>query len=576
MAYRIFYSYQSDIPKKLNQVFIRDAISAAIKKITQHKIEVLIEGFYGIGGNPPLAEAMLKQSKESDIFIGDVTFTSSRIWQSKCSEFSEDAKTYLIEIEKPVDLKPAPNPNVLLETGYSWALKSFNRTILVMNEAFGKPSKLPVDMKGLRWPITYNLSEERFTKNAKFKKEFEQLRNALESAIIDAIKSSIEYQTEKWEPFRLNAQLKKRHSYPYKMTSALELKLKELRKRLLNYRSPIRLGGAQGSGKSRMAHELFNQNGDIDEHEYNTNVLYYDLGGTAFTDISKQIVSLTSLNQLKIVVLDNCERKIHDRLSEELKNTNIRLLTIKPNHDGSSTDFPDIIIEKDISISVNEEIITERFQGINVDFLIENTKGNLNITIPVLESQLKEEDINKGVVEMTKAIIGQPNLEKGALTFLGLLNVMKHIGVANSYNYQLKIIREAFMPEISEDNVEEIIEGLMTLNLIYKQGDFVVAKYENQQIVDNWWENNKIHIDKIITKISDERILIRFLDRILLVLDEEQIDELAEVLFNIDGLMRDKDFLEKNNSNIVLDKFVVDYPEKVADIMFVKLDTELK
>src|SRR5690554_3216425 len=130
MGYRIFYSYQSDIDKKLNLKFIREAINDAISKITDYDIEPLIEGFYGVGGNPPLADKMLQQSQSSDIFIGDVTFTSSKIWHNPLS-LVENEKSYSLEIPKG-DLKPSPNPNVLIETGFSWALKSYERTILVM------------------------------------------------------------------------------------------------------------------------------------------------------------------------------------------------------------------------------------------------------------------------------------------------------------------------------------------------------------------------------------------------------------------------------------------------------------
>ena len=213
MGYRIFYSYQSDVEKKLNHAFIRDAINDAIARITEFSIGSLIEGFYGVGGNPPLAQVMFDQSKGSDIFIGDVTFTSSKIWQSQGVKVEEDANTYLIEIDKPINLKPAPNPNVLLEAGYSWALKSHYRTILVLNEAFGRPSELPVDMQGLRWPITYNLCETRYNKASKQKKEKDNLVNALEFAIRDAINSSIEYQIKRWRPLVINNNWKKDHKY---------------------------------------------------------------------------------------------------------------------------------------------------------------------------------------------------------------------------------------------------------------------------------------------------------------------------------------------------------------------------
>ncbi|MBL4879738.1 MAG: hypothetical protein JKX82_00305, partial [Oleispira sp.] len=264
MGYRIFYSYQSDISKKLNLIFIRDAINAAIKKIKHHKIEPLIEGFYGIGGNPPLVEAMLKQSQGTDIFIGDVTFTSSKIWQSQGVNFHEDAKTYLIEIEKPTDLKPAPNPNVLLETGYSWALKTFNRTILVMNEAFGSPSQLPVDMKGLRWPITYNLSEDRFDKKSKFNKEFEQLTDAFEFAINDAINSSIEYQESLLSPFQLYYAWEKESRNDFILTKKIEKIISEIRAQVIQDNKPIRIVGPAKSGKSRILFVIFRKNGSLE------------------------------------------------------------------------------------------------------------------------------------------------------------------------------------------------------------------------------------------------------------------------------------------------------------------------
>ncbi len=167
MGYRIFYSYQSDIKKELNKSFIKDAIENAVSQITDYEIEPLVEGFYGVSGNPPLLETMLKQSLNSDIFIGDLTFTMSKVWHNPIG-ITEDDKSILVEIPKG-DLKPSPNPNVLIETGYSWAIKKYERTILIMNEAFGKPSELPVDMRNLRRPITYNLSEERYSNATKNK-----------------------------------------------------------------------------------------------------------------------------------------------------------------------------------------------------------------------------------------------------------------------------------------------------------------------------------------------------------------------------------------------------------------------
>ena len=47
----------------------------------------------------------------------------------------------------------SPNPNVLVETGYSWGKKDYGRTILIINKAFGDPNDLPIDMRHVRWPV---------------------------------------------------------------------------------------------------------------------------------------------------------------------------------------------------------------------------------------------------------------------------------------------------------------------------------------------------------------------------------------------------------------------------------------
>ena len=38
MEYRLFYSYQSDSPKSINERFVENAIKAAIEKIKETKI----------------------------------------------------------------------------------------------------------------------------------------------------------------------------------------------------------------------------------------------------------------------------------------------------------------------------------------------------------------------------------------------------------------------------------------------------------------------------------------------------------------------------------------------------------
>ena len=77
MKYNIFYSYQSDIDKDINEKFIGDALRKAAGSIKFCAFDI-IKGFDGTSGNKPLAQTMFEQSFNSNIFVGDLSFTSSR------------------------------------------------------------------------------------------------------------------------------------------------------------------------------------------------------------------------------------------------------------------------------------------------------------------------------------------------------------------------------------------------------------------------------------------------------------------------------------------------------------------
>jgi hypothetical protein len=148
MALTIFYSWQSDLPNKLNRGFIEDALKKAIEYVGQN-IEVqealrdeklkMDKDTIGIPGSPPIVDTILDKISCCAIFVADLTF-----------------------VGKTEGGRLIPNPNVLIE--YGWALKELghNRIIRIMNAAFGEPTwdSLPFDMRHLRFPISYSLTEE--------------------------------------------------------------------------------------------------------------------------------------------------------------------------------------------------------------------------------------------------------------------------------------------------------------------------------------------------------------------------------------------------------------------------------
>ncbi|MBD3862318.1 hypothetical protein [Olleya marilimosa] len=564
MSYRIFYSYQSDIKKKLNQIFIREAINAAIAKITDFKIEPLIEGFYGKGGNPPLAETMLKQSKGSDIFIGDVTFTSSKIWQSKGVNFYEDSSTYLIEIDKPIDLKPAPNPNVLLETGYSWALKSFNRSILVMNEAFGHPSLLPVDMSNLRHPITYNLTEERHSLKSKYKKELENLTLALEGAIRDAINSSIEYQIEHWRPFIVHSQWKKDHAFPFYLTPLVKKKIVELRDLILKDKKPIRFTGLIGCGKTRLVLEALQKHGDLPRHTLSEQIIYYDFEGITSGEVSRELAELKDLNQQKIFVADNCSLKKHIKLSKHFRGTNIKVITIKTIKDVTKTEHATIFFDEDITVEIFESIIKEKFSSSSILEVIDKLGRNLENFIQLIQSGVIEGDLTKSTIELLNILLEDKNIKKGAFKFLIAISVFNQIGVSGQPKSQIEFIRSVFVG-CSESEINELIELLEYKNLIEAKGDYIVINSFKEELVKFWKSESIDNLEDIIKGVTKNKLWYDFKKPFFQLL--KQKPELVTRLVGEGGLLSDKKFIDSRFGGEFINLFADYYPEEALSVL---------
>lgn len=148
MQATVFYSWQSDSDNKVNRNFIQSALETAIKQLKRNEdvlsamrddssIE-LDKDTQGVPGSPPIVDTILKKISQAAVFVPDLTI----IGQSSAG-------------------RKLPNPNVLIE--YGWALNALgnHRIVPVINTAVVKvkPEEMPFDIRHIRYPITYCLSE---------------------------------------------------------------------------------------------------------------------------------------------------------------------------------------------------------------------------------------------------------------------------------------------------------------------------------------------------------------------------------------------------------------------------------
>ena len=119
--FKIFYSWQSDLPGNTTRYFIRDCIDDAIAFAGESEaIEaVRDEATKDTTGSPNIVTTLFSKIDECDLFVADVTLC-----------LTGDAVKDGVK-------KHSPNPNVLLELGYAVKNLGWERVICLCNTDYG-------------------------------------------------------------------------------------------------------------------------------------------------------------------------------------------------------------------------------------------------------------------------------------------------------------------------------------------------------------------------------------------------------------------------------------------------------
>ena len=123
--FKIFYSWQSDLPGNKTRNFIRECIDDAISYAQESEAidAVRDEATKDTTGSPDIVTTLFSKIDECDLFIADI---------SLC--FTGDNPIMKDGVETR---KRSPNPNVIAELGYAVKTLSWDRVICLCNTDFG-------------------------------------------------------------------------------------------------------------------------------------------------------------------------------------------------------------------------------------------------------------------------------------------------------------------------------------------------------------------------------------------------------------------------------------------------------
>lgn len=343
MSLTIFYSWQDKRDRAYNRYFIQECIKEAVKQIQRElKNEAPViffdrGGVEGVSGSPNIPTTIQGKIKNSDIFIGDVSYVlyvdtdipngKRTFWEMACgrNKFVQEGQS---------------NANVSQELGIAIGdYRGDSRVITVMNTVYGTADQLNFDSKQSRYPLVYHLNEENISDK---KTQKDGLVKGLKERMTLIIRTEQERQKEYFKPFINWQSWQTTSSFPFAFvrTSYVDELYKELYSHFSVDKSVFRLCGLSGIGKTRLLFEYFSQADDRFVLQ-SGRLLYYDLSGQSEQILTATIRELVSKQENKILIIDNCPIEYHNELCKILlaDQSKLNLLTISTDPEEKSTSF---------------------------------------------------------------------------------------------------------------------------------------------------------------------------------------------------------------------------------------------
>lgn len=135
--FKVFFSWQSDLPSNQTKKFIEDCIDVAKNNMPDSISLIPDEATRNRFGSPDIMDSIYDKINECDLFIADVSIVGSYISQRNIDDDDPEVKYF-------------SNPNVLLELGYASGTISWERCICLANTNYGELGMLPFDLNHRR------------------------------------------------------------------------------------------------------------------------------------------------------------------------------------------------------------------------------------------------------------------------------------------------------------------------------------------------------------------------------------------------------------------------------------------
>jgi hypothetical protein len=221
--------------------------------------------------------------------------------------------------------------------------------------------------------------------------------------------------------------------------------ISQLKDHFIGAKKVARIVGLSGLGKTRLALEVFrppeNSQENIESRAITDQVVYIDAADDS-DGLQSIIKHWRDQNLEGIIVVDNCELELHQRLRREIEHPDSRLSLLSLDYDPISNDDCNFIRLEPASEEVITGIIKQSYQGlrdIDIGRIVEFAEGFPQIAVMLAKARLNEVydmgNLNDNIL-MEKLLWGRKQPNDAARKVISACSLFTHFGFSDDMAHQ--------------------------------------------------------------------------------------------------------------------------------------------
>lgn len=355
--------------------------------------------------------------------------------------------------------------------------------------------------------------------------------------------------------------------------------LNEIRSRLAQPQTSIRLVGVSGVGKTRFAQALFDSR--IGENALDIKHVWYCDSGESPQPIPQHFIEqIEQEDKIAIVIVDNCGQELHASLTRSIKSSEkISLLTIEYDVEADLPKETSVYKMQPTTTELISKVIERYYpelQTININKIAEFSGGNYRLALAI-SCNINGLD-NLSVLadnELFKRIFYQKGELNEKFERVGqIFSLVFSFNVEDTEEVESEINILSELAEVTPREAYRIIRKLYDKDVVQKRGDFrailphALANNLAKQAISSL---TNLEINKLLTS-SPTRFRTSFLKRISYLHDDEKVISIVESWLTPQGYFGEKilneDLVDIDLKSIYL--FASICPDMLINILTIK------